>query len=90
MIEILPERARANLLLQIAMRRHHHADVHAHRTVAAHALDLALFEHAQKLGLHHRRHVADFVQKQSAAICLLELAGMARGRARERALLVAE
>ena len=42
--------------------------------VAADAFHLAFFEHAQQLGLHHQRHVADLVQEQRAAVGLLELA----------------
>ncbi len=37
-----------------------------------------------------RRHVADLVQEQRAAVRLFELAGVPRGRSRERAFLVPE
>ena len=47
-------------------------------------------QHAQQLGLHHQRHVADFVQEQRAAVRLLELAQVPRGGAGEGALFVAE
>jgi len=36
--------------------------------IAADALDLALLQDAQQFGLHQRRHVADFVQEQRAAM----------------------
>ena len=60
------------------MRRDHHADVHRDRPVAADALHLPLFQHAQQLGLHHQRHVADLVQEQGAAVRLFELADVPR------------
>ena len=72
------------------MRGHDHAHVDRDGAVAADALHLALLQHAQQLGLHHQRHVADFVQEERAVVGLLELAEVPRGRARERALLVAE
>ena len=50
----------------------------------------ALLEDAQKAGLRLHGHVADLVEEQRAAFRLLETAGIARGRAREGSLLVAE
>src|SRR5690606_33495580 len=46
--------------------------------------------HAQHLGLRGRRHVADLVEDQRAAVGLLELARAILGGAGERALHVAE
>ena len=81
MKQILPELLFANKCLQIAMRRHHHAHVHRDRFVAADALDLAFFQHAQQLGLHVQRHVADLVEKNRAVIRLLEFSDVpARAR----------
>jgi len=57
---------------------------------SAHAFHLPLFQHTQEFGLHQDRHVADLVQKQGAAIGLLELAEVARSSAGEAALFVAE
>ena len=54
------------------------------------ALDLALLQHAQHLGLRLGAHVADFVEEDRAAVGLLELADLLLGRAGERALFVAE
>ena len=39
---------------------------------AADALDLALLQNAQQLGLQRQRHLADFVQKNRAAVRLFE------------------
>jgi hypothetical protein len=62
----------------------------ADRLVAADALDFALFQHAQQLGLHGQRHVADFVEKYCAVIGLLELSDVPACRPGERSLLVPE
>ncbi len=90
MIEIAPEAARLDQLLEIAMRGHHHAHVHGGGLVRADALHLALFKHAQQLGLHGERHVANLIEKERAAMRLLELARVPLRRAGEGALLVAE
>ncbi len=50
----------------------------------------ALLQHAQQLHLRGRRHLADFVEKERAAIGQLEAALAPIGGARERALLVPE
>ena len=47
-------------------------------------------EHAQELGLQRRVEIADLVEEERAAAGRLEAARAARGRAGERALLVAE
>ena len=57
---------------------------------AAHALDDAVLQEAQQLGLQRQRHVADLVEEQRAAVGQLDLADGLLRRARERALLVAE
>ncbi len=57
---------------------------------AADAVDLALLDRAQQLGLQPRIHLADFVEQQRAAVGLLELADAPRDGAGEGALLVAE
>jgi hypothetical protein len=38
-------------------------------------VDAPLLQHAQQAGLQVRRHVADFVQKQGAAVGLQDFAG---------------
>ena len=60
------------------------------RLVAAEALEVLLLQHAQHLALCQRRHVADFVEEQRAAVALLELADAAAVGPGEGALLVAE
>ena len=54
------------------------------------ALECAFLQHAQQLGLHVGRQIADFVEKERAAVGQLETALAHRDRAREGAALVAE
>ncbi len=56
------------------MRRGDHAHVGLDRLVTADAIKLAIRQHAQQARLQIRRHVADFVEKQRAAVGLLETA----------------
>ena len=74
MKQILPEFLLAHARFQIAMRRHHDANVHRDRLIAADALDFAFFEHAQQFRLHVQRHVADLVEKNRSLIRLLKFA----------------
>ena len=60
------------------------------RLVAADALESSVLQHAQHFGLGQRRHVADFVEEEGAAVALLELADPLAVGAGEGALLVAE
>ena len=54
------------------------------------ALDFAVLNHAQELGLHGERGLADFVEKDGAAVGVFEQAGPRIGRSGERAADVAE
>ena len=67
-------------------------DAHVDRDLlaAADALDHALLQEAQQLGLQRHRQVADLVEEERAAVGRLDLAQGLLGRAGERALLVAE
>jgi hypothetical protein len=57
---------------------------------AAHALELALLQHAQQLHLHLERDLADLVEEQRAAVGQLEAPGLGLHGAGEGAALVAE
>ena len=57
---------------------------------AAEPAEAALLQHAQQLDLRRRRHLADLVEEQRAAVGQLEAALPAIGGAGEGALLVAE
>jgi hypothetical protein len=58
--------------------------------MAADPVELAVGQDAQQAGLEFRRHVADFVEKQRAAVGLLEAPPARGGGAGEGAALVAE
>src|ERR1017187_2564328 len=67
-----------------------HAYVHRDRAAAAEALDLPLLQNAQEFRLEFQRKVADFIEKQRAAIRGLK-ASLALGNgARKGASLVPE
>ena len=72
------------------VRRGQNADVGLKRLVAAEALETLILQHAQHFRLQGRRHIADFIEKQRAAIALLELADAAPIRAGECAFFVSE
>ena len=67
-----------------------HPDIDAHRCLSADAVELALGEHPQQPCLQRRRHVADLIEEQRAAIRLLEATSPLCIGAGEGALLVAE
>ena len=89
-IEVLAEPAGRHLLLQVAVGGDDDAHVHADRLLAADPLQFVLLEHAQQLGLHGRRGLADLVEEQGAAVGLDEAALAAAVGAGEGAPLVAE
>ena len=66
-VEIGSERSVFDHLHEIAVRRRDDPHVHLLGSRAAEALELALLQDAQQLGLHFRRDVADLVQEQRAA-----------------------
>ncbi|EAU66790.1 hypothetical protein STIAU_1021 [Stigmatella aurantiaca DW4/3-1] len=90
LVKVLAEAARGHLLREGAVGGGDDARTQLDALDAAHALELALLEHAQELGLEHQRHVADLVQEDGAVLGQLELALLGAGGAGERALLVAE
>ena len=77
-------------LLHVLVGGGDHPHVHPHGLGAADPLELALLQHAQQLHLRAQVDVADLVEEQRAAFGQLEAALLARVRAGERALLVAE
>ena len=90
MVQIFAKRAGGNRLLQVAIRGRQNPHIHFHRLVRADARDLAALQHAQQLDLRRNRHVADFVQKQRAAVGVFEFALPIGRRIGERAANVAE
>ena len=82
-VEILTEPRAVHIREQIAIRRGQHTHVDRPRAVLTDAPHLALLQDAQQLHLHGRRHVADFIKEQRAAIGGLEETGAILRRARE-------
>jgi hypothetical protein len=88
--QVLAEQSLPHALLEVLVRRGDHAHVRLERGVPADAVVLAVREHAQQPDLQVRRHVADLVEEQRAALGLLEAAAPRALRAGERAALVPE
>jgi hypothetical protein len=88
--QVLAKAPELDALLEVLVRRRDHPHVAAQRVVPAHAIELAVAQHAQQARLQVERHVADLVEEQRAAIGLLEAAAPRRLRAGEGAALVAE
>jgi hypothetical protein len=88
--EVVAECPLAHRGAQIRVRGGQHADVDGNWPLAAHALDLALLQHAQQLGLQIEAQRADLVQEHGAAVRQLEAPEPARVRPGEGAALVAE
>ena len=77
-VEVLAELAALHRRVQVAVGGGNHADVGVEHARAAEAHELALLEHAQQLGLHRRRHLADLVEEEHAAVGLLDASGLGR------------
>ena len=75
---------------QVAIRGRQHTNVDRPRAVLTDAPHLALLQHAQQLDLHGRRHIANFIEEQRAAIRGFEESRAVLRRARERAAGVSE
>src|SRR5262249_15132318 len=88
--EILAEPARLDLGAEIAVRRGHEPEIDAARHGVAHAPDLRILEHAQKLHLERGGHLAHFVEEERPAVRRFEEADPVFGRTGERALAIAE
>src|SRR5699024_7450001 len=69
-IEILTKTARRDLLAQLPVGGGNHPHINDDRGIAAHALNLALLERAQQLGLKHQRQLSDFIKKQRPSVGL--------------------
>src|SRR5690606_20226882 len=88
--EVRAERALSAHLLEVAMGRGDDAHVDGDLFVAADAHDLLRLEDAEQRRLRAWRQLADLVEEQRAAVCLLEDALRLSIGAGERALLVTE
>ncbi|MPM87212.1 hypothetical protein SDC9_134306 [bioreactor metagenome] len=90
-VEIHAEAAGRNLLAQVAVGCGDQPEIGLARRVFAQAIDLAVFEHAQQVGLKVHRHLADFIQEQGSPIGGFDLADQtAAAGASEGAVYIAE
>src|SRR5579859_566178 len=87
-IEILAKELFLRKLLQISICSDNNAHIHFHGLRAADAIKSPFFQNAQKFGLNGQRQLANFIEKQSAAMRQVQLAHFARTCARERAAFV--
>ncbi len=89
-IEVLAESPLADQNLQVLVGGRDDADVDADRVRGADAFEHPLLQHAQQLGLHVERDVADLVEEQRAAVGQLESAHLVAMGAGEGPLDVTE
>ena len=68
-MEVLPERAGGDRLLEVRVARRDQPDVHCDRFGAAQTLELPLLQDAEQLDLCRRVEVPDFIQKQGVFFC---------------------
>ena len=88
--QIETETAGGNGMLEIDVGRRHQAYIHGNRFARTDAHHLALLQHPQQLNLHGQRQVADFIQKQRAAMGGLEPAFAPAHRTGKRTGLMTE
>ena len=88
--EVLAKLAGLDGLLQVLVGGGQHAGVQFEGPCAADAVEFALLQDPQQLGLHGRRHLADLVQQHGAVFRNLKLALLGGNGAGERTFLVAE
>src|SRR5215472_5821616 len=88
--KVLAEAAGQHFGAQVAVGSGNQANIDFFDFGRAHALNFAVLNDAQQLGLHLQRSLADFVEKYGAAAGVFEQAGAGVGGASERAAHVAE
>ena len=89
-IKVFAEFLRAHQIFEILVGGGDHADVDLDRLHPAHALDFAFLQHAQDFGLRGGCHIADFIEKNRAAIAQFKFTQPLRRGTGERAAFVAE
>ena len=90
MVEIGAEAPGAHFLGQVAVGGCDQAYVDAVLAIGADPLQLPALQHAEQLGLHRQRQLADLVEEQAAAVGQFELAAPFVDRAGEGAAHMAE
>ncbi|MDT4861076.1 hypothetical protein FQZ97_956670 [compost metagenome] len=89
-IQVFAEAAGGHFVGQAAVGGGHDAQVHRHQLLTAHRADLQVFNGAQQRGLDGQRQVGDLVQKQGAALRVVEQPVARSGGAGEGPPSVAE
>src|SRR5262245_44244395 len=88
--QILPEEVVFNGFVQVAVRRGDESYIDFDRTRPAESFELTFLEHAQQLGLKHRRKLTDLIEKERAAIRNFNLSFLLNKRSSECTPLVTE
>src|SRR5919198_1164627 len=89
-VQVFAESTAFNFGSQVLVGRRDHADVDLDRLTRPDALELALLQDAQQLGLQRQTHVADLVEENRALMRHLEATDALSVGTSERAFLVAE
>ncbi len=89
-IEIQAKVARSGSCFEILVRGSDYPHVHSHGVVVPDALDLAILQKAQHLGLETDGHLANLVEKKRAAMRCFDAAGARLDSAGEGSASVAE
>ena len=88
--QIFAERVLFDHVGEIAIGRGDDAHVRAPRDRVADAFVFAILDEAQQFRLQRKRHIADFIEKQSAAFGLIDATQFIFGSAGKRAFFVTE
>ncbi len=89
-IQILAKSLLLDEPFEVLVRRGDDADVDAHRFARTDAFKDFFLQHAQEFHLHIERNVADFIEKEGAAVGRFEAADFVADRPRKGALDVSE
>ena len=76
-VEVLAEAPALDRVEEISVGGRHDARVERHLPITAHRTDPSLLQRAKQLGLHLRRHLADLVEEEGAAVRLQQEAVLA-------------
>src|SRR5208283_4103108 len=83
--EVFAKVALGDFVFQVLVGGGNYAGIRRDRLLLPDRHKATFVERAQHLGLRLEAHVADFIEEQRAAVGLLKLAFLVRGRAGERA-----
>ena len=89
-IQVFPEIALGNQVLNIPVGGAHHPDINGNRFYRTYPVDHSFLQEAKQFGLQCHRHIANLVEKQGAAVGALNLAFLGLGRAGKGAFLEPE